>query len=86
VSWYRPDECSLIFACDTCPAEYKVLGLSLSFVGASDHMRSIGWITLKRVGRDWTHHCPECASQAQHDHEDHKRAEAERERIKQRNG
>jgi hypothetical protein len=50
-----------------------------------DAARASGWVSFKRVGRDWSYHCRQCAAQAERDHQEHARNEAERERIKARN-
>jgi hypothetical protein len=49
------------------------------------HAKRHGWVSFKRNGQPWTYHCKECAAQAEHDHQEHQRNEAERERIKARN-
>lgn len=84
MSWQVTDDEGLAFFCDSGECDARV-GFREDFAPSWARAKEIGWLTLKRTGRDWTHHCPLCAPQAERDHEAHKRNEAERERLKARN-
>jgi hypothetical protein len=76
------DNNTTLFKCDTCPATLSLIG---TFGDCAEACRSKGWIMLKRIGYDWSHHCPACAPAAEKDHVEYKQREAERERVKARN-
>lgn len=75
----KDGEFSITFHCDSCPAALKASG---TFLECSTYAGRQNWIALKRTGFDWTYHCPACAEQAQRDHDEHKRNEERRERMK----
>jgi hypothetical protein len=83
MTWKKDDEFSITFSCDTCPEQHRVAGGN--FIEASAAVSASGWISLKRQGFAWTNHCARCSAQAERDHEEHKRQEAARDRLKARN-
>lgn len=96
MSWTKEGD-AVTFSCDSCPETFFVDG-DLARSGSSrppraslftvclDVARGAGWVSYKRVGRNWTYHCAGCAAQAAADHVEHIKRDAERERIKARNG
>lgn len=97
MAWDRPDDATIVFECDTCDAEIecdvaKVRSGSretpvewTAFSLCWRYVQGIGWRGLKRIGHDWTHHCPACGEAAQTAHDQHRLDEHARERIKARN-
>jgi hypothetical protein len=82
MSWTK-DENTVTFMCDSCSEELRYAGQS--FVTCSALMRGDGWLSLKRTGFEWTHHCPKCIPEAQREHEEYKRNAERREQMKVRN-
>ena len=84
MSWDQSGD-AIQFSCETgeCMNSFTA---RVTFAEAWASAKQNGWVSFKRSGRNWTYHCPACADQAERDHEAHKRNEAERERIKARNG
>lgn len=80
---HERDDHAITFSCDACPMTHKVSGSD--FAVAHAHVVSKGWRSLKRVGQPWSDFCPGCVPQAERDHNEHKRREEQRERIKARN-
>lgn len=93
---WKDDSVNVVFECDTCDAVETVEvakarfgstapeGTS-NFILCWSFMQGIGWRSLKRIGHPWTFHCIKCGPQAEVDHREHKRREAERDRLKVRN-
>jgi hypothetical protein len=93
--WNKADE-TITFECDTCdvvvdcdiktvrataqPSDYET-----DFAVCFRYMRGIGWRSFKRSGRAWSYHCTACGPQAEVEHNDHRRLEDERDRIRSRN-
>ncbi len=84
MSWDRSSD-NFQFACDTGECLASLIIVASDFATASHSAKETGWVTHKRVGRNWTYHCPACAEQAERDHQEHLKREQERERIKARN-
>jgi len=95
MSWIA-DGRTITFTCDSCPeglestesvnAEYYAKPSESDFAAAWRIVqRPGGWRSFKRTGHSWTYHCAKCAPQAESEHAEHNRNEAERERIKARN-
>lgn len=86
----------IFFECDDCETRVDcdvptVRSTSTRPAGTSDYlvcweyMQGIGWRTFKRIGHPWTFHCPKCGPTAEVAHREHKRMEAQRDRLKIRN-
>lgn len=99
MAWDNPSESEFVFECDTCEtatvecdAEKVRLGSSETNPAVTEfalcwrYVQGLGWRGFKRIGHDWTHHCPACIPQAQADHEVHRTNEIARDRQKARNG
>lgn len=96
MSWVK-EEFQIVFECDTCETEFIEVNITEARLGSSrrppfpdllpcwDVAKGAGWTSYKRIGHDWTYHCPKCAETAAAAHEEYNKAERERERIKERN-
>ena len=75
---------TVVFECDGCEAVETFD--NATFLGSWPIMQEkFGWRSLKRIGHPWTFHCAKCGPQAEVEHREHKRREAERDRLKTRN-
>lgn len=100
MAWDNVTESAFVFECDTCEeatVECDVAKIreecftvtddeSSDFAVCWRHMQSLGWKGFKRVGHDWTHHCPACIPVAEGLHSVHRTNEIARDRQKARNG
>lgn len=82
--WNKNEEAT-VFECDDCDAKEPAASSVTDFAVCWRVMQGIGWRSFKRIGQPWTFHCPKCGPQAEVEHREHKRREAERDRLKHRN-
>lgn len=84
---FECDTCDTVVDCDikTVRATAQPTEHDTDFAVCWRYMRGLGWRSLKRTGRDWSYHCAPCGSQAESEHQEHCRHEAERDRIRMRN-
>ncbi len=93
MAWDRVDN-TITFECDDC-GSVRVSDISQARLGSTtansdfitcwQYVQGTGWRTFKRVGHDWTFHCVACGPAAEVAHREHKRMEAQRDRLKVRN-
>lgn len=96
MAWDKTDDETLSFECDSCA---EVVDLNVDriremafpepktpdFCMCWRYLQGIGWRSFKRIGRDWTYHCAKCGPEAETAHNEWRRQENERERIRSRN-
>lgn len=53
--------------CDECGFEERIdIDTAATFFCVVDHIKGLGWKVFRRA-REWTHLCPECATQEEFD-------------------
>lgn len=86
----------VVFECDDCEAKLEcdvptVRQGSTASADQSDfavcwlYAQGLGWRGFKRTGHPWTYHCIKCGPAAEVAHREHKRMEAQRDRLKSKN-
>jgi len=76
--------CDTVYNGERCKSK-RVFVYGTSFVEAKQKLTAEDWRSFKRVGGFWEDFCPNCAALAADRHEEQKRNDERRERMKVRN-
>jgi hypothetical protein len=86
MSWTGPGTGSTpyTFVCDSGCGANKSIRADTFAAAWLEVKEKYGWVSFKRIGRQWMYHCPGCAGHGRQENEDGVRRDEERERLKKR--